>query len=51
MAIKWRNKIEQWITVVGFIAGVIGLVCFIVFAYQQIGARADETIELFKRFF
>ncbi|WP_156312227.1 hypothetical protein [Lysinibacillus contaminans] len=51
MAIKWRNKIEQYITVAGFVAGVVGLIYFGVYAYQQVNARSSEMLQLLERIF
>ena len=51
MAIKWRNKIEQYVTVAGFVAGVIGLIYFGVYAYQVVNARSPEMLQLLERIF
>ena len=51
MAIKWRNKAEQYITVAGFVAGIIGLIYFGVYAYRQVTARSPEMLQLLERIF
>ncbi|MEX3745087.1 MULTISPECIES: hypothetical protein [Lysinibacillus] len=51
MAIKWRNKIEQYITITGFVAGVIGLIYFGVYAYQLVNARSSEVLQLLEKIF
>ncbi|MGN4125141.1 hypothetical protein ACMGD3_09040 [Lysinibacillus sphaericus] len=51
MAIKWRNKIEHYLTIAGFVAGVIGLIYFGVYAYQMVNARSSEVLQLLERIF
>ncbi|MGE7091158.1 hypothetical protein ACQKII_06775 [Lysinibacillus sp. NPDC048646] len=51
MAIKWRNKIEHYLTIAGFVAGVIGLIYFGVYAYQMVNTRSSEMLQLLERIF
>ncbi|EON73803.1 hypothetical protein ACOMCU_06640 [Lysinibacillus sp. UGB7] len=51
MAIKWRNKLEHYLTIAGFVAGVIGLIYFGVYAYQMVNARSSEVLQLLERIF
>ncbi|MFJ8461898.1 hypothetical protein ACIQ57_22645 [Lysinibacillus xylanilyticus] len=49
MAIKWRNKIERYATISGFVAAVFGLIYFGVFAYQLVNARSSEVLQLLEK--
>ncbi|MFB7160093.1 MULTISPECIES: hypothetical protein [unclassified Lysinibacillus] len=51
MAIKWKNKIENYVTIAGFIAGVIGLIYFGVYAYQLVTARSSGMLQLLEKIF
>ncbi|MFJ7734584.1 hypothetical protein ACIQXF_22295 [Lysinibacillus sp. NPDC097231] len=51
MAIKWKNKIEQFVTITGFVAGVIGLIYFGVYAYQMVNSRSSEMLQLLEKIF
>ncbi|MEK5230531.1 hypothetical protein MHB42_02030 [Lysinibacillus sp. FSL K6-0232] len=51
MDIKWKNKLEKYISITGFIAGVIGLIYFGVYAYQIVNARSSEVLQLLERIF
>ncbi|MFJ7668661.1 hypothetical protein ACIQXI_16300 [Lysinibacillus sp. NPDC097195] len=51
MAIKWKNKIEKYITIAGFVAGVIGLVYFGIYAYQLVNARSSEMLQFLEKIF
>ncbi|MET4563407.1 hypothetical protein [Lysinibacillus parviboronicapiens] len=51
MAIKWKNKIEHYLTIAGFVAGVIGLIYFGVYAYQMVNTRSSEVLQLLERIF
>ena len=42
---------EQCVTLAGFVAGVIGLIYFGVYAYQQINTRSAEMLELLAKIF
>jgi len=51
LAIKWKNKIEQYVTIIGFVAGVIGLIYFGIYAYQMVNARSSEVLQFLERIF
>ncbi|MCY9547951.1 hypothetical protein [Lysinibacillus xylanilyticus] len=51
MAIKWKNKVEQYVTIAGFVAGVIGLIYFGVYAYQIVTARSLGMLQLLEKIF
>ncbi|MFF2797432.1 hypothetical protein [Lysinibacillus xylanilyticus] len=51
MAIKWKNKVEQYVTIAGFVAGVIGLIYFGVYAYQTVTARSLGMLQLLEKIF
>jgi|OM-RGC.v1.037846428 hypothetical protein len=51
LAIKWKNKIEKYMTIAGFIAGVVGLIYFGVYAYQIVDSRSSEVLQLLERIF
>ena len=51
LAIKWKNKLEQYVTIAGFVAGVIGLIYFGVYAYQIVTSRSSGMLQLLERIF
>ncbi|MEK5330199.1 MULTISPECIES: hypothetical protein [unclassified Lysinibacillus] len=51
MAIKWKNKIEKYVTIAGFVAGVIGLVYFGIYAYKMVNSRSSEMLQFFEKIF
>ncbi|MFJ7648743.1 hypothetical protein ACIQ1H_14475 [Lysinibacillus sp. NPDC097279] len=51
MAIKWKNKIEKYVTIAGFVAGIIGLVYFGIYAYQMVNSRSSEMLQFFEKIF
>ena len=46
MAIRWKYKIEQMVSVISILAAIIGLGLFARFMWQMVNGRLDETIRM-----